>query len=243
MLSTISNQIGSVTVPLSSVSDGGTLASLCDPAITTLLAAFQSVLRAKLNPAWSKAAKGISSTIVAASYPCEPNRPTSQMTWLWPGLFMWRTSEVLRKRTQHMELAEATGKLALVLPPLPMELLWKLEPIRVAARTVLVSLIRENGDQSYSAGANLLHAAGVESFQFTQAQYGYLPADNLSLMHPTLDMTWVMRERETRVTTYLSSLSSLSTTISVMEEAGYTNYTDVSIFTYDPTDDVPSGDG
>lgn len=247
MTSSLYSQMGDVVVPLSAVSDGASLETLCDPALTALLAAFKAILRTKLNPAWSKAAKNISSTIVADAYPYEPNRGAQQMTWQWPGLFMWRTTEQLRLRTRAYELAECTGKLALILPPLPYDVLVKLQPIRVAARTALVQAVKYKGDPSYLSGANILDLAGVESFGFTQAQYGYLPADNLELMHPTLDMTWVMREREECYTTYLSTLTTMSTIISVMSESStsYTagNYTDIIDFVYDPTDDHPSGNG
>ena len=236
------DKVGGVSLPLVSVADGASLVTQCDPAVSTLLAAFKAILKTKLDPAWSKAAKGISSTVVAEAYPYEPNRPGEQMTWLWPALFMWRISEDISRRTQHQSLASVTGGLALVLPPLPMDLYVKLESIRVAARAALMSIIDNNGDETYSSGAKILTAAGVESFHFTKVQYGYLPSESMGMMHPALNMTWIMRERETLLTSHLSAATRVDTTINLKSE---TDATSVSIagFQYDPTDDVPSGNG
>lgn len=206
------DKLGAVVVPPTTVStDGQSLVATCDPALVNLLAAFKAILNTKLDATWAKAAKGIASHVVVGTYEYEPTQPVQTLTWLWPALFMWRVRERYFKRTEYWRDAEVTGKLVYILPPLPMDVFVKLQPIRVAVRTTLHMLIEKNGDPSYSAGADIIAASNLESFAFTESTFGSLQAaGELELYHPVLDMTWVMRERQLDVTTGLLTLSSIS---------------------------------
>jgi hypothetical protein len=207
------DKMGPVTVPPTTVStDGDSLVATCDPAIAGMLLAFKTILLTKLDATWIKAAKGISAHVVDGTYATEPIHPNAVVTWAWPALFMWRVSEREFRRTQYWNDSETTGKLSYILPPLPLDHLARLEPIRVAVRAALVSFVEHYGDPSYATGANIISAQGLETFTFTEARYGYLPTElGLELLHPTLDLTWTMRERSSDVVTGYTGLSDIST--------------------------------
>jgi len=132
---------------------------------------------------------------------------------------MWRQKEKLFERTQHYDVAESTGKLAFILPPMPYEHAIRLEPIRVAVRTCLVEFIEQHGDPEWDSGASPLTTNELESFTFTEARYGMLEGADTMMLHPMLDLTWQMRERQSFVSdNYPDTLDVIVTTYEVKSE-------------------------
>lgn len=232
---------GPLAVPITAtVATGGSLATICDPGVVNLLTAFKNILNEKLTTAWARAGSAFSSTPVVAAYPYEPIPALALRTWRWPALFMWRRVERNFSRTQQYRCAECEGTLLYVLPPLPYEHAIRLEPIRVAVRTVLDAFVDQHGDPTYSSGAGPLNANTLESFEFTRSEYGYLPpVTELQQAHPMLSMTWVMRERQTYSEANGVALEYVITTIDLREETG-TVATTSFIETYFPQPGDPS---
>ena len=223
------DKIGALTVPLTAtVATGGSLATLVDPAINGMLAAFKAIVNTKMGAAWVKAASQMSASgyPVVGTYPYEPIPTMALRTWKWPALFMWRQKEKLFRRTQVYRGAECEGKLVYVLPPLPYDVAIRLEPIRVAVRTCLDTFIEQHGDPSYSSGASPITAAGLESFEFTGADYGWLPSsETLQQPHPMVEFTWKMRERQSFVAGNYSALTRITTTVAVVSETATSSTT------------------
>jgi hypothetical protein len=155
---------------------------------------------------------------------------------------MWRKRERLFNRTQQYRCAESEGSLLFMLPPLPYAHAIRLEPIRVAVRTVLDAFIDQHGDPTYSSGAGPINASGLESFEFTGCEFGYLPATaNLQQAHPMLDMAWKMRERQDLLESNGVALQYVISTYDLREESG-TAATTAFIQTYFPQPgDPPTG--
>lgn len=223
------DKLGALTVPIAAtVALGGSLASIVDPAIASLLAAFKSVLNNKLGTAWDNAASMLSQYPVVGTYPYEPIPVHALRTWQWPALFMWREKERLFNRTQVFRCAECTGKLLYVLPPMPYEHAIRLEPIRVAVRTTLDLFVQQHGDPDYASGASPLTANSLESFEFTGAEYGWLPSQaELQQPHPMVQFDWTMREKQAFVDSNYQALTRIDTTITSMNEGGSTASTTV----------------
>lgn len=222
------DQQGQVVVPLSSVAVGASLVSVADPTIDDLLAKFKEVLNDKLTTAWNAAASQLSNAAVVEVYPYQPMPVLARLGWRWPALFMWRESERLFDRTQVYRCAESTGHLLYVLPPLPYEHAIRLEPIRVAARVTLDMYIHERGDPDVASGANPMGANTLEAFEFTGCEYTYLEGRELGQAHPALDMTWVMRERQSFVAANATTLTRIDTTFTIGNEDGSTGSTTIS---------------
>lgn len=237
------DKYGPLTVPIvTTVATGGTLATLCDPGVTNLLTAFKNIVNEKLTTAWAAAGSAFSSVPVAASYPYEPIPALALRTWRWPALFMWRRKERLFNRTQQLRCAESEGSLLYVLPPLPYEHAIRLEPFRVAVRTVLDAFIDQHGDPTYSSGAGPLYTNALESFEFVQCEYGYLPATSeLSQAHPMLDMQWRMRERQDLLESNGVTLQYIVTTYELREETGTAATTSFIEQWFPQPGDPPSG--
>lgn len=216
------DQAGAVQVPVASTfATGGSLVSYADPALSYMLAAFKALLNGKLGAAWSKAASQMSQTgaPVVGTYPYEPMPHLALRTWQWPALFMWREKERLFRRTQCFRDAESTGKLIYILPPMPYEMAVRLQPIRVAVRVALDGFIEQFGDPGVNSGANPLTACGLESFEFTSAQYGYLPAsENMQQPHPMVEFTFTMRERQSFVNANYATLGRVTVSTQVISE-------------------------
>jgi hypothetical protein len=223
------DKLGPLTVPITtSVTLGGSLATIADPAIAAMLAAFKSTLNTKLGTAWDNAASTLGTNPVVGTYPYEPIPVHALRTWRWPALFMWRERERLFNRTQVYRCAECTGKLLYVLPPLPYEHAVRLEPIRVAVRTTLDLFIQQHGDPDYASGASPITASSLESFEFTGAEYGWLPSQQeLQQPHPMVQFDWTMRERQSFVSGNYQALTRIDTTITSMNEGGSTASTTV----------------
>lgn len=228
---------GSVEVPTTTVvATGGSLEPVFDPSIIYLLGVFRAVLRATLDTPWAAAANNISTHVVEDIYPYEPIAPVATVTWTWPALFMWRVSERCFKRTQVWNDVEVTGKLTYVMPPMPYDLIQKLGPIRTAIRVKLHQFIEQFGDPGYSSGVNPIAAQLLESFTLTQAQYGYLPsAAGMELLHPVIDFTWEMRERQEYVASNYGDLSDIETILEVKPETGTGSGLDLVETTFDAT--------
>lgn len=235
------DKLGAVTVPpTASVATGATLATTCDPMATALLSSFKSVINTKLNTVWAAAAHSISASgnAVVGTYPYEPIPEFANRGWTWPALFMWREKERLHERTQVYDTAESTGKLAYILPPMPYEQAVKLEPIRVAVRTVLVGFVEGHGDPAVNSGASPVTANSLDYFRFTEAEYGFLESADRSLLHPTVTFTWEAGERQSFVDANYSTLSAIYTTIAVASEASYYTTAASTVLIsaiYDPT--------
>ena len=228
-MTTRADQYGPVRVPpTATVAVAGSLVSALDPALTNLLSSFKTVLRAKLDTAWAKAASQFSSNVVEGTYAYEPLTQLAKLSWSWPALFLHRQSERLFNRTQTYRCAETTGRLLYVLPPLPYAQAVRLEPVRVAVRTVLDAFIAQYGDPSVSSGASPIYAGNsLESFEFTAASYGWLEGD-MGQPHPMLEMAFTMRERMSFVASNASALTWIVTTLAVATEAGTATATTTS---------------
>lgn len=233
MATTRSDQLGLVVVPPTTGSAGVSLEATCEPALYGLLADFKAILRTKLDAAWAAAAGSVSKTghVVEDTRLREPTFPTAARTWNGPALFMWRQKERFFRRTQVWDDMESTVKLAYVLPAYPEDILTKLSPIRVAVRTTLVEYVENFGDPTLKPGT-ALSTYGIESFTFTDFNYGELQADsNLEMVHPVLDMTALMRERKDFVLTQYANLSTIATTITSKDDAGVETTVAVTTFT------------
>ena len=238
------DQIGQVVVPLatSGVSAGGSIVSVADPTIEDLLAKFKTVLNNKLSAAWSKCAGGISSNAVVGTYPYMPMPVVGRLVWRWPALFMWREAESFKGHSQVYREAECTGHLMYVMPPLPYERAVQLEPIRVAARVVLDMYIYERGDPEVASGANPMTANTLKSFGFVNGEYGYLEGlDGNRHVHPMLDMTFVMEERQSHVTDNYTGLTRIDTTIDIAAEGSGSAVTTLTTFYWDNSNAFSSG--
>jgi len=237
------DKYGPLTVPITAaVATGGSLATLCDPGVTNLLTAFKNIVNEKLTSAWVKAGSSFSAVPVVGAYPYEPVPQLALRTWRWPALFMWRKKERLFSRTQQLRASESEGSLLYILPPLPYEHAVRLEPIRVAVRTVLDAFIDQHGDPTYSSGAGPLHTNSLESFEFTGCEYGFLPAaTELQQLHPMLDMTWRMRERQDLLESNGVALEYIITTYELREETGSAATTSFIETWFPQPGDPPSG--
>lgn len=224
MASPRTDRMGLVSVPPTTGAAGASLAATCDPAIVGLLADFKTILNAKLSAAWTAAAgSAMPTSLIVDTYPHEPTAGIAQRTWIGPALFMWRLNERYFKRTTVWDDAECTVKALFVLPAMPEELALKLEPIRAAVRTVLVEFVEHFGDPTLKPGV-LLSTYGLESFTWQAFEYGYLPASaGVDLAHPALDMTAVMRERESFVASQYALLGSIATVVSSKTDTGETD--------------------
>ena len=219
---------GQVQVPLSSVAVGASLVSVADPTIDDLLAKFKDVLNDKLSAAWNNAASTVSSVAVKEVYPYQPMPVLGKLAWRWPALFMWRDTERYFDRTQVYRCAESTGHLMYVLPPLPYDAAVRLEPIRIAARVTLDMYIHERGDPDVASAANPMTANTLESFGFEAGEYTYLEGEG-GTAHPVLDLTWLMRERQSHVTDNYTALTRIDTTIEIKEEGSGSAGTDLVV--------------
>jgi len=222
------DQVGSVVVPATAAAAGVSLAATCDPVLVSLLAAFKTILRTKLDAAWSAAAGQLSSHVVEGTYPYEPIQKIAKLNWTWPALFLWRTEDVTTEFTQQWESFDSTLKGVLVLPPLAHAQAVKLMPILRASAVTLHMFIENLGDPSYSAGADILTACGLDQLRLTRAQYGQLPGDSgLQTLHPAVDLTFSCREREQMVTSQYETWSQSNNTVSVFDEDGGAGSTEV----------------
>jgi hypothetical protein len=231
------DKFGPVVVPpTASCAVGGSLVTILDPTISTLLAAFKSVLRTKLDDVWTAAAATMSSHVVEGTYPYEPVPEFAARGWLWPALFMWRVTERVFERTQVYDCVETSGRLLYVLPPLPYEHAVRLEPIRVGVRTVLVGYVEQHGDPEYASGASPVSVSSLESFAFTGGEYGFLEGVQRALMHPALTLTFEMRERQSFVDANYGVLSYITpTTIEIKSEDSTSASTDLITMEFDAT--------
>lgn len=226
------DKYGPVTVPpvavvATAVTVGGTLVAAADPTLIALLASFKDVLKDKLDTVWNKAASQSSDHVVEGTYAYEPMPQLARLAWHWPALFLYRQSERLFNRTQVYRCAESTGKLVYVMPPMPYAAAVRLDPIRVAVRTVLDSFIAQHGDPTTASGASPINANSLESFEFTEAKYGYLEGAELAQSHPMLEMTFSMRERMSFVDANYSALRWIVSTFAISTDAVCTAVTGV----------------
>lgn len=220
------DKYGDVTVPTTAATAGATLATECDPTIDGLVADFKSIINTKCAAAYAAAMgtgyKSTSGLVVDLTFTHEPDPSIAKMTWSGPALFLWRAQERYFKRTNVHNDVEATVKLAYVMPPMTIEEAQKYGQIRTAIRTCLLGFIENKGDPVRKPGT-LLSAYGLDSFNWTGAQFGYW--DNqlqVTMPFAVLDMTALMRERHEWVLTQYGALTRADTTVTSKDDTGET---------------------
>jgi hypothetical protein len=217
------DQYGDVVVPVTAGTTGGSLAASCDPALSGLLSDFATILKTRLDAAWtaSAALSSLTGHVVDTTYLHEPDASVARLSWCGPALFMWRASEKHGLRTVCHEMADVQVKLAYLLPPMPIDIAQKLEPIRVAVRTTLLGFVRHFGDPTLHPNGDLLSSKGITSFDFTESRYGYFDNElNSMLPFAALDMTATMREREEYVAANYATFTRVDTTVTSAESTG-----------------------
>ncbi|MFA4900964.1 MAG: hypothetical protein WC563_15705 [Brevundimonas sp.] len=212
---------GAVQVPTAVAAAGASLTTNCDPVMTGLLADFKSIINTKCAAAFAAAMglKSQSGNAVDATYTHEPDPSISKLTWNGGALFLWRSSEIFKKRTNVHKGIESIVKLAYILKPMSVADIQLYAPIRVAVRTVLQGFIENKGDPNRKDKV-LLSTYGLDSFEWTTAAYGYWD-NELAVQLPfiVLDMSALMREREEWVLSQYAALSRVDTTVSSNEAA------------------------
>jgi len=196
------------------------LLATCDPTLSGLLTAFQTVINAKLTAAWAAATQDWGELAAYGQVPCKEayghilDPEVALRTWTWPCLALWRESETWEQRTAVYD--HATVKLSglYVMPPMTVEYLARLGHVRPAVVRCLRDYIERHGD-----GTDFLSTLGIEELWLTEVQYGDFQNLDTTLAHPVCAMTFVLKERRMPNTTGLGTASMVAD-IDLQDEAG-----------------------
>lgn len=218
------SQIGEALLPPEPGDVAESLLATCDPALSALAAAFQTVLNAKLNTAWQAAAVSFGAefggnTVNEVHVLGAPELiEQSRATWKWPALMLWRLKDTYRPRTLSYDECESEVVCVYVLPPLTLEFAQRLGHIRKAVVNTLHALIEEQSDVSLLDGDNFLEAAGVEELRLVDATYGsvFRSAD-LQRDHLGVEMTLALKEREMPTTTGAGTATDIRSTVDLVD--------------------------